>query len=62
LRRKAYRPNVRDDSGDDRRSPAVSRTLVRMTASELALFIEGCELVGRRRLSPDAVVPTALGG
>lgn len=35
---------------------------VRMTASELALFIEGCELVGRRRLSPDAVVPTALGG
>jgi transposase len=36
-------------------------TAVRMTASELALFIEGCELVGRRALSPDAVVPTPLG-
>jgi len=35
---------------------------VRMTASELALFIEGCELVGVRRLSPDAVVPMPLGG
>ena len=32
--------------------------VVRMTASELALFIEGCELVGRRALSPDVVVPT----
>ena len=30
--------------------------VVRMTPSELALFIEGCELVGRRALSPDAVV------
>lgn len=28
---------------------------VRLTASELALFIEGCALVGRRSLSPDAV-------
>jgi transposase len=31
--------------------------VVRMTASELALSIEGCELVGRRSLSPAAVVP-----
>jgi transposase len=30
-------------------------TPVRLTASELALFIEGCALVGRRALSPDAV-------
>lgn len=29
---------------------------VRMTASELALFIEGCTLVGRKSLSPAAVV------
>jgi transposase len=35
--------------------------VVRMTSSELALFIEGCELVGRRALSPDAVVPAPLG-
>lgn len=34
---------------------------VRLTSSELALFIEGCELVGRRKLSPAAVVPTPLG-
>ncbi len=27
----------------------------RLTASELALFIEGCDLVGRQALSPDAV-------
>jgi hypothetical protein len=33
---------------------------VRLTASELALFIEGCDLVGRRALSPVAVVPTPL--
>jgi hypothetical protein len=33
---------------------------VRLTASELALFIEGCALVGRRTLSPDALVPTPL--
>jgi transposase len=30
---------------------------VRMTASELALFIEGCTWVGRRSLSPEAVMP-----
>lgn len=29
---------------------------VRLTAAELALFIEGCTLVGRQKLSPDAVV------
>ena len=33
--------------------------VVRMTASELALFIEGCQLVGRRALSPASVVPTS---
>ena len=37
-----------------------SREVVRLTASELALFIEGCELVGRRPLSPAPVVPTSL--
>ena len=31
-----------------------------LTASELALFIEGCELIGRRRLSPGIVKPIAL--
>lgn len=33
---------------------------VRLTASELALFVEGCDLVGRRALSPVALAPTAL--
>lgn len=33
---------------------------VRLTASELALLIEGCELVGRRALSPAQITPTAL--
>jgi transposase len=33
---------------------------VRLTASELALLIEGCTWVGRRPLSPEAVVPTPL--
>jgi transposase len=32
---------------------------VRLTASELALFIEGCEWVGRRALSPEEVVPSS---
>jgi transposase len=32
--------------------------VVRMTASELALFVEGCEWVGRRALSPEAVLPS----
>ena len=35
-------------------------TALRLTASELALFIEGCDLVGRRTLSPDAVVVKPL--
>lgn len=34
--------------------------IVKMTASELALFIEGCELVGRRALSPPAYEPKPL--
>jgi transposase len=38
-----------------------SGDVVRMTASELALFIEGCDLVGRRPLSPAAVVPVPAG-
>jgi transposase len=33
---------------------------VQLTATELALFIEGCELVGRRSLSPGIVKPKAL--
>lgn len=36
------------------------RDVVKLTASELALFIEGCAWVGRRALSPDVVVPTPL--
>ena len=35
-------------------------TAVRLTSSELALFIEGCALVGRRELSPAQVVPKPL--
>ena len=35
-------------------------TALRLTASELALFIEGCDLIGRRSLSPDAVVVKSL--
>jgi len=34
---------------------------VRMTASELALFIEGCQLIGRRELSPSIVTLAPLG-
>lgn len=34
--------------------------VVELTASELALFIEGCELVGRRTLSPGIVKPKVL--
>jgi transposase len=33
---------------------------LRLTPSELALFIEGCALVGRRALSPAAVRPMPL--
>ena len=35
--------------------------VVRLTSSELSLFIEGCELVGRHALSPAAVVPAPAG-
>jgi transposase len=35
-------------------------TAVKLTTTELALFIEGCDLVGRRALSPAAVVPKSL--
>jgi transposase len=31
-----------------------------LTASELALFIEGCELVGKRLLSPREISPAPL--
>jgi hypothetical protein len=34
--------------------------VVHLTASELALFIEGCDLVGRRTLSPGVVKPKPL--
>jgi transposase len=33
---------------------------VQLTASELALFIEGCDLIGRRTLSPVSVKPKVL--
>lgn len=33
---------------------------VRLTSSELALFIEGCTLIGQRPLSPPAVLPNEL--
>ncbi len=35
--------------------------VVRMTASELALFIEGCVQIGHHALSPDAIEPAPLG-
>jgi transposase len=35
--------------------------VVRMTASELALFIEGCVQIGHHPLSPDAIEPAPLG-
>lgn len=35
-------------------------TAVRLTATELALFVEGCDLIGRRALSPDAIVVKSL--
>lgn len=34
--------------------------VVEMTSTELALFIEGCELIGRRALSPGIVKPIIL--
>lgn len=33
---------------------------VQLTSTELALFIEGCDLVGRRALSPGIVKPKVL--
>lgn len=33
---------------------------VSLTATELALFVEGCELVGRRPLTPSMIVPNPL--
>lgn len=33
---------------------------VKLTTTELALFIEGCDLVGRRALSPAAVIAKSL--
>jgi transposase len=33
---------------------------VQLTSSELALYIEGCELVGRRVLSPGVITPITL--
>ena len=35
-------------------------TSVRLTMNELALFIEGCTLVGRHALSPSEIVPRPL--
>lgn len=34
--------------------------VIELTSSELALFIEGCELVGKRTLSPSVVKPKVL--
>ena len=34
--------------------------VVRLTASELGLFVEGCTLVGKQALSPDEIVPRPL--
>jgi transposase len=33
---------------------------LRLTSSELALFVEGCALVGRQSLSPAAILPNEL--
>ena len=44
LARGRFAPLWRDDAN-----------AAQLTASELALFIEGCELVGRRALSPEIV-------
>ncbi len=49
LERGRYAPLWRDDG-----------SAVQLTASELALFIEGCDLIGRRTLSPSIVTPNAL--
>lgn len=51
LERGRFAPLWRDDAGDG--------VAVALTASELALYIEGCALAGRERLSPAPIVPTA---
>jgi transposase len=71
LRRTGCKVLVRDGTGlcifQKRLERAIRITVARgrarrrMTSSELALFIEGCELVGRRALSPAAVVPVLAG-
>ncbi len=50
------------DRNDNRPFPTaiLDGDVITLTTSELALFIEGCELVGHRKLSPVAVVPTPL--
>lgn len=35
--------------------------VVRLSATELSLFIEGCKLVGRQVLTPEPLVPMPLG-
>lgn len=40
--------------------PGTDTKSIELTMSELGLFIEGSALVGRRRLSPEQVVPRAL--
>ena len=35
-------------------------TAVELTMSELALFLEGCQLVAQRRLSPGVVQPGSM--
>lgn len=40
--------------------PGTDTKSIELTMSELGLFIEGSTLVGRRRLSPEQVVPRAL--
>ena len=49
LERGRFAPLWRDDA-----------TAARLTTSELALFIEGSELVGRRALSPEAIIAKPL--
>ena len=49
LERGRFAPLWRDDGG-----------VVQLTSTELALFIEGCDLVGRRTLSPGIVKPNPL--
>ena len=36
-------------------------TALQLTTSELTLFIEGCDLIGQRGLSPRQILPESLG-